>query len=130
MTALQQQTRRGRPREQFASGKQIVGSMATAMVPTIGGHGAACCAFCQEVNISITAFTEACCAGTEASLALPLSNAGLIATSPLIELDAMPCAAGWPKNCGCGSTGFSEATGSLWYDTACGSLAPSQRRST
>ena len=60
-------------------------------------HAAPSAQFCHvSVNIPITAFTEACCAGTEASLALALSNAGLIATRPLIELDAIPCAASWP----------------------------------
>src|SRR3954452_3611593 len=107
--------------------------MAGGIARRIEDHGT-CCALCdeicQELNIVITAFTEACCAGTEASLALTLPNAGLIIIRPPIDWDAIPFPSGWPKNRGCKSTGLAALTGSLWYDTGCGSLAPSQRRST
>jgi hypothetical protein len=99
MTALRQQTSRARPSETSAAGKQIARRIVTGVATRIGDHGAAYCAlrdkfcaFCHALNIPITAFTEACCAGTEASLPLALSNAGFLATL-LIELDAIPCPA-------------------------------------
>jgi hypothetical protein len=99
MTALRQQTSRARPSKESAAGKQIARRIATRIERWIEDHGAAYCALCDEFcafchafNIPITAFTEACCAGTEASLPLALSNAGFLATL-LIELDAIPCPA-------------------------------------
>src|SRR5277367_5546390 len=91
-------------------------------------HGATCCAFCHEVNMPITASTEACCAGTDASLALALPSIAETGAALMTEPDAarlaVDCASdGRPS-------GFAACAGSLRYETAWGSLAPSQRRST
>src|SRR5438270_10760463 len=83
-TALRHRTSRAQAQDPFAGDNEIVDGIAS----WTEAQGTTCCALCdescQEFNMVITAFTEACCAGTEASLALTLPKAGLIITRPLI----------------------------------------------
>jgi hypothetical protein len=101
----------------------------------IENYGAACWAFCHEVNMPMTASTEACCAATDPFVTPALlkvvatMGAALVADSDAatnLVCCARTCArgdAGW-------STGFPAGADSLRYVTARGSRTPSQRRST
>ena len=77
MTAPLEQTSRGQVQRRLAAEHSIAAAGRD--------HGAACRAFCHEVNIPITASTDACCAGTEASLALALPGTGVIGATLVIE---------------------------------------------
>src|SRR6516165_10733510 len=90
-----------------------------------GNYGAACCPFCHSFNIPTTAFTEACCAGTDPPLVPDeLLNVVVIGAMLVVEpLIAILDSACFEK------TSPAPYFVSSLYKTACGTFAPSQRRS-
>ena len=79
----------------------------------------------------ITASTDACCAGTEASLGLPLPGIGVMVATLVIESDtATLTVRSCARNDIGAPAGFVAPVDPLRYETARGSFVPSHLRST